>query len=152
MTEILSSSLDSHGTGPLPPQALDAERAVLAAMMMDHETVGRAAEQIDSSVFCRTAHQKVFDAIIGLFNRNEKADIVSLAEELRKKGELELVGGPGALTQIAEHHASSANIEQHLRIVRDKALLRSLIGATREIQQECFAAQDESGSILDRAE
>jgi len=152
MTEILSSSLDSHGTGPLPPQALDAERAVLAAMMMDHETVGRAAEQIDSSVFYRTAHQKVFDAIIGLFNRNEKADIVSLAEELRKKGELELVGGPAALTQIAEHHVTSANIEQHLRIVRDKALLRSLIGATREIQQECFAAQDESGSILDRAE
>jgi replicative DNA helicase len=114
--------------------------------------VGRVVEQIEAGVFYRTAHQKIFNAVVALFNRNERADLVSLAEELRKRSELEMVGGPAALTQIAEYHVTSANIEQHLKIVREKALLRSLIGATREIQQECFAANDETGEILDRAE
>ena len=152
MTDIITSSLDAPAAGPVPPQAIEAERAVLAAMMMDHEVVGRAAEQIESAVFYRTSHQKVFNAMLALFERNEKSDIVTLSEELRKRGELELVGGPAALTQIAEHHVTSANLEQHVKIVREKALLRSLIGATREIQQECFAASDQTASILDRAE
>ncbi len=152
MTDILAGSLGASPSGVLPPQALEAERAVLAALMMDPEAVGRAVEQIEAPVFYRTAHQKIFSAIVSIYNRNEKADLVTLAEELRKKGELEMVGGPAALTQIAEHAVTAANIEQHLKIIREKSVLRALIHATREIQQESFAAADDTAEILDRAE
>src|SRR5438552_11491595 len=152
MTDTLASSLDRPQQGPVPPQSIEAERAVLAALMMDHEAVGRAVEQIEAPVFYRTAHQKIFSAIVALYNRNEKAVLVSLAEELRKPGELEVVGGPAALTQIAEYAVTAANLDQHIRTVREKSVLRALIGAAREIQQESYAAADETAEILDRAE
>src|SRR5882672_6858621 len=114
MTEIISSSLDVSAAGPVPPQAIEAERAVLAAILLDHEVVGRAVERIEAPVFYRPAHQKIFNAIVALYTRNEKADLVTLAEELRKRGELELVGGPAALTQIAEHAVTTANLDQHI--------------------------------------
>ncbi len=152
MTEILSGALDSASQGPVPPQALEAERTVLASLLFDHDVVGRAVEQVDADVFYRTSHQKIFNAIVALYNRNEKSDIVTLSEELRKRGELEMVGGPAALTQIAEYGVTAANLDQHLKIIREKALLRSLIHASREISQECFAANDETAVILDRAE
>src|SRR5262245_7065294 len=152
MTEIHPGALAVTPQGPMPPQALDAERAVLASLLFDHEVVGRAVEQIEAGVFYRSAHQKIFNAIVALYNRNEKADIVTLSEELRKRGDLELVGGPAALTQIAEYGVTSANVDQHLRIIHEKALLRALIQASRDTQQECFAASDETAQILDRAE
>jgi len=152
MTDTLSGPL-GVSPGPMLPQAVDAERAVIAALLFDHESVGRAIEMLpDSSVFYRSAHQKMFDAIIALYNRNEKADIVTLSEELRKRGELELVGGPAALGSVAEYGVTTANLEQHLKLIREKALLRTMIGAARAIQADCFAAADDTAVILDRAE
>ena len=152
MTETIARSLDLAAGGLVPPQALDAERSVLAAMLLDAGAVGRAVEQIDATSFYRVAHQRVYDAIVALFNRNEKVDLITLAEELRKRGDLEAVGGPPALANIVEYVATSANLDQHIRIIRSKAVLRSLIHASAEIQQEAFAGADEAGAILDRAE
>src|SRR5262249_28164044 len=100
MTDTLSRPTGAVGEGPTPPQALDAERSVLAAMLIDHEAVGRAIEMMDTGDFYRVAHQKIFEAILSIYNRNEKADLITLAEELRKRGELEMVGGMAALSQI----------------------------------------------------
>jgi replicative DNA helicase len=135
-----------------PPQALDAERSVLAAMLLDSEAIGRAVELIDAETFYRTAHQKIYEAILALYDRNEKADLVTLAEELRKRGDLEAVGGPPALAQILEYATTTANLEHHIRIVHAKSVLRQLIKASTEIQQESYAASDETAAILDRAE
>jgi replicative DNA helicase len=156
MTDFLpsqrSTSLELAPAGPSMPHAVEAERAVLAAMLFDFESVGRAIEKIEADVFYRPAHRKIFNAIVALWNRNERADMITLSEELRKLGDLELVGGPSALTEIAEYGVTTANIDQHLRIIHEKAVLRSLIRAAREIQQESFAANEETGQILDRAE
>jgi replicative DNA helicase len=153
MTDTLSRTSGGMPEGPTPPQALEAERSVLAAMLLDHEAVGRAVEMIESSAFYRVAHQRIFDAIIAIYNRREeRADAITLAEELRKRGDLEAVGGPAAIAQILEYATTSANLEQHCRIVSSKAVLRALIKATGEIQQEAFAAADETANILDRAE
>ena len=138
--------------GPLPPQMLEAERSVLAAMLLDHESIGRALEMLEGTSFYRAAHQKVFDAIVTLYNRNERADLVTVAEELRKRGELDAAGGPPGLSQIMEQATTSANLEEHARLVNQKSLLRSLISAATEIQQECYADSDETVAILDRAE
>src|SRR5262245_2225912 len=86
--------------GPVPPQTLDAERSVLSAMMLDHESIGLALELLEPASFYRVANQKIFEAILALYNRSERADLVTVAEELRKRGDLDAIGGPPALSQI----------------------------------------------------
>ncbi len=151
MTEVLTRSADV-GQGPIPPQAVEAERAALAAMLLDPEAVGRAIEMIEPGLFYRVAHQRIFAAITALYNRNERADLVTLVEELRKRGDLESVGGATALAQLFDYATTSANLEQHLRLVHAKGVLRALIRASTEIQQECYAGEAETVEILDRAE
>ena len=114
-----------------PPQALDAERSVLAALLLDAEAIGRAVEALTPEVFYRTAHQKIYEAVIALYERNEKPDLVTLSEELRKRGELEAVGGPPALSQILEYASTTANLDHHIRIVHSKSILRQLIRAPK---------------------
>jgi replicative DNA helicase len=138
--------------GLTPPQALEAERSILAAMMLDTTAIGRAVEAIDSRAFYRSAHAKVFEALVALYNRNEAADLVTVAEELRKRGDLEAVGGAAALAGIMESATTIANIEHHVRIVHSKAVLRMLIKATNEIQQQCYGGQEETAELLDQAE
>jgi len=138
--------------GLTPPQALDAERSVLAALLLDAEAIGRAVEALSPEVFYRTAHQKIYEAIVALYERNEKPDLVTLSEELRKRGDLEAVGGPPTLSQILEYATTTANLDHHIRIVHSKAILRLLIKASTEIQQEAYAGGDETPAILDRAE
>ena len=116
-----------------PPQALDAERSVLAAMMLDEGAIGRAVEMIDAAAFYRTAHVKLFEALVALYNARVPADLITVAEELKKRGDLEAVGGPPFLAQIMEYATTAANLEQHIRIVHSKAILRQLIKATTEI-------------------
>src|SRR4051812_33031594 len=86
--------------GLTPPQAVEAERSVLAALMLDHQTVPMAIEMIEPAAFYRVAHQKIYEAMIGLFGRNERVDLITLSEELRKRGDLDAIGGTAALTQI----------------------------------------------------
>ncbi len=152
MTDIVTRPASLAPPGTMPPQALEAERAVLAAMLLDQEAVGKAIEMIDGSAFYRSAHQKIFAAIIALYNRNERADLITVSEELRKNGELEMVGGREALAQVIEYATASQNVDEHIRIIHSKSILRMLIKATGEIQQECYAASDETAKILDHAE
>ena len=138
--------------GLTPPQALDAERSVLAAMMLDEGAIGRAVELIDAAAFYRTSHAKLYEALVALYTKRVPADIITVAEELKQRGDLEAVGGPQFLAQIMEYATTAANIEQHIRIVHSKAILRQLIKATSEIQQQCYAGSEETAEVLDRAE
>ena len=151
MTDMMSSS-SGGPPGLTPPQALEAERSILAAMMLDQSAVGRAVEMMESSAFYRTAHAKLFEAIVALYTRGEAADLITVAEELKKRGDLEAVGGPAFLAQIMEYATTVANIEQHIKIVHSKGVLRQLIKASAEIQQSAYAAQEETALILDQAE
>jgi len=142
----------SAAIGLTPPQALDAERSILAALLLDRDAVGLAIEILATNAFYRVAHQKMFDAIVALYNRNERADLVTLGEELRKRGDLEAIGGPPAISQILEYATTAANLEQHLKLIQSKAILRDLIKATGEIQSEAYAGAEDTHEILDRAE
>ncbi len=151
----MSDTLRSSSAGPpglTPPQALDAERSILAAMMLDEAAIGRAVETIESSAFYRTSHAKVYDALVALYNAGTPADLITVSEELKKRGDLEAVGGPQFLAQLMEYATTSANIEQHIKIVHAKAILRQLIKATSEIQQQAYAGSDEAATILDQSE
>jgi replicative DNA helicase len=152
MTDIVTRPAAVEVQGATPPQAVEAERAILAAMLLGQEAIGKAVEMMEAKIFYRTAHQKIFDAVVSVYNRNEAADLVTVAEELRKLDDLEAVGGRPALAEMIDYATATANLEQHIRIVYSKYVLRELIRSTNEIQQECYAALDDTSEILDRAE
>jgi replicative DNA helicase len=117
----------------LPPQNLEAEQSVLGAVLLDNAALAKAMEILGEADFYRTAHQKIFRAMLELSEQGEVIDTITLGEHLRTAGELEAVGGTAYLAELVQIVPSAANVRYHSRIVRDKALLRGLIGASTEV-------------------
>jgi len=132
----------------IPPQAVDVEREILGAMLFDGSAISRVVEILDAGSFYRDAHRKIFSAIVVLFERNEPADSLTIVEELRKRKELEAVGGASYLAELATEVTTSANVEYHAKIVREKALLRKAIVLSSQITAECYAATRDFQDIL----
>jgi replicative DNA helicase len=141
-------------SGPVPPQALDAERSVLCAMLLDVEAVEKALEKLgeDPRDFYREQHRKIYSAIVALTDKNLRPDLITLTEELARRGELDAVGGPAYLGALFDYASTSANVDQHLILVKEKGLLRRLIQTAHAIAAEAYAGRDETEDILDRAE
>ncbi len=140
------------GNIKVPPQALDVEQAVLCAMMLDKEAVATAIETIDETYFYKDSHRRIYLAIVELFDKHESADLYTITELLKKKGELEETGGSYALAEIANVVPSSANIVYHLNIVKEKAIARKLISVCNEVISDAYEQQKESDLLLDDAE
>jgi replicative DNA helicase len=136
----------------VPPQALEAEMAVLGSMMIDNDCIGRIIELLDVTYFYRTNHRYIYNSALQLYERNEPIDLITLSEELKKQKLLEKVGGSYYLTELTETVASSANVEHHARIVLEKYLLRKLIEEAADIAKRCYEAEEEVYDILDRSE
>jgi replicative DNA helicase len=136
----------------IPPQAMEAEIAVMASMLLSAEAVNTTIELLDDSCFYKDAHKKIFMAALALNEKNEPVDILTIANELEKRGQLEAVGGHFYLTELVERMPSAANIEHHCKIVLDRALLRKLITVSSEIQQECYEPDQDAFDIIDSAE
>ncbi len=136
----------------VPPQSVDAERAVLGGVLLDPEAATKAIEIVSAESFYRPAHQDIFRAMLRLFNKREPIDVMTLSEDLRKAGALETVGGITALTDLVDGTPTAANIEYYARIVLDKYILRQLIRASTEIAEDAFEASREADAILDVAE
>jgi replicative DNA helicase len=136
----------------VPPQAIDVEKSVLGAMLLDREAVGIAIETIDERVFYRDAHRKIYMAMVSLFDKNEPVDVITLSDELKKRDELDEIGGNYYLTELAAAVPSSANIEYHLKIIRDKSLLRQLIVVCSSIIKSAYEESEDSERLLDSAE
>jgi replicative DNA helicase len=136
----------------VPPQSLDAEQSVLGGILLDNGALDRVIELIGPDDFYREAHRKIYRAMVYLSERSEPADLVTLSETLRARGEIEVVGGSGYLAELTERVPTAANVGHHARIVREKAILRSLIGAATEIATRGFESPDDVSDVLDRAE
>ncbi len=136
----------------LPPQALEAERAVLGAMMLDQEAIGRAVELLDERSFYRRAHQRLFSSIVSLYERGEAADFVTVPDELTRRGWLEEVGGTAYVGGILEETATSAHVEHHARIVLEKAVSRNLIDSATQIITTAYEGRLPAGELVDKAE
>jgi len=136
----------------VPPQDIDAEMAVLGAMFIEDEAVGKVIEILDESCFYRTAHQKLFKAAMKLYDNRQPVDVITMADILQKQGELENIGGNYYLSQLTEKVPSAANVEYHARIVLEKALLRKLINVSTHIATRCYEAQDNAHDLVDDAE
>lgn len=136
----------------LPPQNLEAEQSVLGAMLLDREAIVKAMELLRGEDFYREAHRRVFDAIAGLFDRSEAADLVTVSEALRSANQLESVGGLTFLTALANAVPTAANVEHYARIVREKSILRQLISTATEVVTRAYDGTEDVANILDRAE
>ncbi|MBI4358364.1 MAG: replicative DNA helicase [Candidatus Omnitrophica bacterium] len=136
----------------IPPQNLEAEMSVLGAMLFSPDAVFRAIELLEDSFFYTEAHQLIFSSMVGLFDRNQAIDLITVTEELRRRKQLEAIGGASYLTQLTVSVATAANFDHHARIVKEKALLRRLISTATQIIQESFDSTVEGGQILDHAE
>ncbi len=139
-------------TERVPPQAIDIERAVLGAMLIDRQAISKVVEILDETCFYRNSHRKIYQAVIALFERDEPADQITMAEELRKRKELEEIGGVSYLAEIAGEVPTSANVEYHAKIVLEKALLRKLINVSSQTAEECYENAGNAFDLIDRAE
>ncbi|MGQ0650026.1 MAG: DnaB-like helicase N-terminal domain-containing protein, partial [Gemmatimonadaceae bacterium] len=157
----MSSLLDDSSTAPQardayrdrrPPFSEDAEQAVLSAMMMDRNAIVRAAEFVDETMFYREAHRRIFRAMLALSERGSVVDVLTLSDELARRGELEAAGGKDYLSLMVDAVPTSANVEYHARIIREKAVVRRLIETSTEIVGEAFDGRTTSADLLDRAE
>ena len=134
------------------PHNLEAEKAVLGAVLIDNEQFNRAAELIDSPDFYRHAHQQIFDKMVSLIDRDEVIDLVTLKEELNRAGILNVVGGPAYIASLVDGVPKSTNVEYYAKIVKEKATLRSLIGSANKILTTAYQAEVEPEVQLDQAE
>jgi replicative DNA helicase len=142
---------DVYG-GRQPPYSAEAEQAVLSAMLLDGDAALRGAELLDVSMFYREGHRRVFRAMVGLLERREAVDPVTLRAELERRSELEPAGGIEYLSYLLDVVPTAANIDHHAKIVRDNAILRRLIEAGTSIVQDAYEANRLPDEALDVAE
>src|SRR5687767_6345184 len=149
-------SIPSHGPDPYrsrrPPYSEDAEQAVIAAMLMDADAIVRATEYVDDTMFYREGHRRMFRAMVSISERGEVVDPLTLAEELSRHGELDASGGKDYIGFLIDVVPTSAHVEYHAKIVREKALLRRLIEASTSIVSEAFEGRTPVAQLLDEAE
>jgi replicative DNA helicase len=135
------------------PANIEAEKSVLAAILLNDKSVAQAAEFITAKDFYVPAHRSIFQIAIDLINSNKRVDIVTLQDELEKKKLLDEVGGIGYLLSIQEDIPVLGLVEQHAKIVREKSILRDLISSATDIITSCFNQEEkEIEAILDEAE
>ena len=136
----------------VPPQNRDAEMSVLGAMLIEEQALIVGVEKLKPDFFYVEGHQHLFEALTYLFESNQPVDLLTLTEELKRRNLYDKVGGATYLTTLTGVVATSAHIEQHCQIVKDKYLLRSLVERATKIVQDCFASGEETHRVVDQAE
>ena len=136
----------------VPPQNIEAEQAVLGAMLIDKEAIAKASEILTSSDFYREAHRVIFNAMLELYNKNEAVDMVTVTEILKRDNKLEDIGGLAYITSLANVVLTAANVKYHADIVAEKSVLRQLVRVSTEIAAMGYEANEDVGTLLDTAE
>jgi len=138
--------------GKVPPQAVDLEEAVLGAMMLENDKLAEVIEILKPEVFYKEQHQKIYGAIVRLYGNQQPVDILTVTEDLRQVGELEIVGGAYYITNLTNRVASAANIEYHSRIILQKFIQRELIRISSDIIKDAYEDSSDVFDLLDKAE
>ncbi len=136
----------------LPPASLEVEQAVLGAMLLDAEAIVLAVESVKRNYFYKKAHQVLFSSIVELYNNNVEVDLLTLSEYLKDQKKSDQVGGPYYLAELSNSTPSSANIINHLKIIKQKALSRFLLQQCNSISMMIYEQQQDIESILDYSE
>ena len=134
------------------PHNLEAERAVLGAILLNAEAIHQAIEFIKDTDFFRDAHRRIFEKMIGLMERGQAIDFITIKDELGRSGELDQVGGPAYVASLVDGLPHGVNVGDYARIVKQKSTLRSLIQSANRILSSAYRTEDDASEILDEAE
>ncbi|MCS6968546.1 MAG: replicative DNA helicase [Cytophagales bacterium] len=149
-----SQSIDFQtiSTGRVPPQAIELEEAVLGALMLERNALTEIAEILQPEAFYKEAHQAIYRAILALFNKSEPVDLLTVVNQLRSQGELELVGGASYVTMLTTKVNSAANIVYHARIIAEQYMKREMISIATRVLQEAYEDTTDVFELMDRTE
>src|SRR3989339_1184370 len=136
----------------LPPQNLEAEQSVLGCLLIDKEAIIKVADFLMPEDFYKEAHGKILEAVYELFEKREPIDLISLANRLREKNQLEAIGGQSYLAALADTVATASHVVYYGEIIQKKATLRRLMTAASDIAELAHKETDEIDDVLDRAE
>jgi len=134
------------------PHNLEAERAVLGAILLNAEAIHQAVEFIRDTDFFRDAHRRIFEKMIGLMERGQAIDFITLKDELARSGELDQVGGPAYVASLVDGLPHGVNVGDYARIVKQKSTLRSLIQSANRVLSSAYHAEEDAEVIIDEAE
>ncbi|SFA49856.1 primary replicative DNA helicase [Anoxybacillus pushchinoensis] len=146
------SNMDDVFADRLPPQNIEAEQAVLGAILLEPSALTSASEILIPEDFYRAAHQKIFRTMLQLSDRGEPVDLVTVTSELADANALEEVGGVSYLTELANAVPTAANVQYYAKIVEEKSILRRLIRTATSIAQDGYTREDEVEDVLNEAE
>lgn len=141
-----SNNFQGIDMGRLPPQSIDVEEAVLGAVMLEKDAYLSISDILKPDCFYKDSHAKIYKAVLDISQRHEPVDVLTVAEELKKNGSLEDIGGAVYLVVLTNKIVSAAHVEIHARIVAQKYIQRELIRVTTEIQQKAY---DDSNDVVD---
>ncbi len=135
----------------LLPQSVEAEEAVLGAILVNPMSLGRIVEFLKPESFYKPSHKLIYEAVLELFRKNEPIDIVTVSEHLRNKEELENAGGRAYINDLALNVVTTANVEFYAKIIQEKEIKRALINAGSEIVSMSYE-NEETDTVLDNAQ
>ena len=135
-----------------PPQDMAAEQSVIGSMLISKDAIAEVSEVLRGTDFYRPMHETIHDTIIDLFGRGEPVDMITVAAELQRRGELAKIGGAPYLHTLAANVPIASNAEYYAHIVREKAILRRLVDAGTKIAQYGYAGEGQVDDIVDRAQ
>ncbi|MGL5616348.1 MAG: replicative DNA helicase [Sarcina sp.] len=134
------------------PQSIEAEQAILGAMIIDRTAIARAAEALSYEDFYRDSHKTIFKSVVEMFQKDQAVDQVTLTEYLKASDRLEKSGGMSYINEIVEGVLTTANVKEYIKIVADKSTLRKLIKSSTEIIENCYNNQENVPGVIDGAE
>ncbi|NQT46432.1 MAG: replicative DNA helicase [Candidatus Omnitrophica bacterium] len=138
--------------GKMPPQSIESEVGVIGSMLIEEEAIAKVIELLKPSSFYKDAHRKIFASILDIYAKGGMVDMVTLSEDLRKKNQLDSVGGVSYITSLTTMIPTAASVVHYAKIVREKATLRNLISAATEIASNSYDGAADADTILDKAE
>lgn len=139
--------------GRIPPQALDLEQAVLGAMMIDANALNNAIDILRTKdAFYDPKHQVIYEAIAELYNTTTPVDLLTVTEQLRKLGSLQIAGGAYYISTLTNKIASAAHVEHHARIIIEKYIQREVIGISNDILRDAYDETKDIFEVLSKAE
>lgn len=138
--------------GKLPPQAIDLEEAVLGALMLEKDALTAVVDILTAESFYKDSHKEIYQAILDLFNASEPIDLLTVTNQLRKNGKLEVAGGAYFITELTSRVSSAANVEYHARIITEQSMKREMIQIASEIQRDAYEDTTDVFELLDKME
>jgi len=136
----------------VPPQNIEAEMAVIGSILLEEGVIADVLEILNQDSFYKESHRQIFEAILALYNESKAIDLITLTDQLSKSNSLEQIGGAAYITELANIVPTSANVLHHAKIVREKAILRSLISTATGIVSEGYESDQDVDALLDKAE